>query len=157
LRSFSTISTMYCSTVCISSVRHIWMIFSSTVRHWKNIELMWNKLIIKSSFHIYILTQLNYSSRIFWLDSITWIKSSDSTWYWSRVRVQFKFSTQLVKQSKMMLNVKIYYFWIYYVIIFERLSCNKWIYFFSCCLHYLVALLIKYIVWCLILIRHTNC
>jgi len=116
-----------------------------------------NKLIIKSSFHIYILIQLNYSSWIFWLDSITWVKSSDSTWYWSQVRVRFKFSTWLIKQSKMISNIKIHYFWIYYIIIFERLSCNKWIYFSSRCLHYLVALSIKYIVWCLILIRYTNC
>ncbi len=115
------------------------------------------RLIIKLSFHIYILTWLDYLISIFWLNSITQYQSSDLTWYWSRVRVRFKFLIQLVKQSKMMLNVKIYYFWIYYVIIFERLSCNKWIYFFSHCLHYLVALSIKYIVWCLILIRHTNC
>ncbi len=115
------------------------------------------RLIIKLSFHIYILTWLDYLISIFWLNSITQYQSSDLTWYWSRVRVRFKFSIQLVKQSKMMLNVKIYYFWIYYVIIFERLSCNKWIYFSSHCLHYLVALSIKYIVWCLILIRHTNC
>ena len=78
------------------------------------------------------------------------------TWYWFWVRVWFKFSTQLIKQLKIISNVKIYYFWIYYVIIFEKLSCNKRIYFSSCCLHYLVALSIKYIVWCLILIRHTN-
>jgi len=94
---------------------------------------------------------------IFWLNSITRYQSSDSTWYWLQVRVWFEFSTQLVKQLKMMSNVKIYYFWIYYVIIFEKLSCNKRIYFSSRCLHYLVALSIKYIVWCLILIRHTNC
>ncbi len=115
------------------------------------------KLIVKSSFHIYILIQLNYLSWIFWLDSITWVESSDLTWYQFQVRIRFEFLIQLIKQSKMMSNVKIYYFWIYYIIIFESLSCNKRIYFFSCCLHYLVALSIKYIVWCLILIRHTNC
>jgi len=37
-------------------------------------------------------------------------------------------------------NVKIYYFWIYYIIIFERLTWNKWIYFFSRYLYYSVAL-----------------
>ncbi len=42
-RSFSTISMMCCSTVYINSVRHIWMIFLSTVRSWRNIELMWKK------------------------------------------------------------------------------------------------------------------
>ncbi len=41
---------------------------------------------------------------------------------------------------KIILNVKIYYFWIYYVIIFERFTWNKWIYFSSYCLHYLVVL-----------------
>ncbi len=105
-----------------------------------------HKLIIKSSFHIYILTRLDYSISIFWLDSITQYQSSDSTWYQSWIRVWFEFLTWLIKQSKMISNVKIYYFWIYYVIIFERLSCNKWIYFSSRCLHYLVALSIKYIV-----------
>ena len=30
-----------------------------------------NKLIVKSNFHIYILTQLNYSISIFWLDLIS--------------------------------------------------------------------------------------
>ncbi len=104
------------------------------------------RLIIKSSFHTYILTQLDYSSQIFWFNSNTWVEPSDSTWYWFQVRIQFKFSTQFIKQSKMTSNVKIYYFWIYYVIIFERLSCNKRIYFSSRCLHYLVALSIKYIV-----------
>ncbi len=127
--------------------------------HW-SVFLFWLsmfRLIVELSFHIYILIQLDYSISIFWLNSITWYQSSDLTWYWSQVKVQFKFLIQLIKQLKMMLNVKIYYFWIYYVIIFERLSCNKWIYFSSHCLHYLVALSIKYIVWCLILIKHTNC
>ena len=49
------------------------------------------RLIIKLSFHIYILTQFNYLNQIFWLDSNTWVKSSDSTWYWSWIRIQFEF------------------------------------------------------------------
>ncbi len=133
------------------------MIFLKYDEIYAKIKQDLNRLIVKPNFHIYILTQLDYLSRIFWLDSNTWVESSDSTWYRSQVRVWFKFLTRLVKQSKMISNVKIYYFWIYYVIIFERLSCNKRIYFSSRYLHYLVALSIKYIVWCLILIRHTNC
>ena len=96
------------------------------------------------------------SISIFWLDLNTRFQHSDSVWYQSWVDTRFEFSTQLIKKSKMMSNIKIYYFWIYYVIIFERLTWNKWIYFSSCCLHYLVALSIKYIARCLILIRHTN-
>ncbi len=121
----------------------------------------WATLLLIVEF-VYHQTKLNWSlSRVFistfWFNLITRYQSSDSTWYWFRVRIRFEFSTRLVKQLKMTSNVKIYYFWIYYIIIFERLSCNKRIYFSSHCLHYLVALSIKYIVWCLILIRHTNC
>ncbi len=118
------------------------------------IELI--KLIIELSFNINLLTWLKYSILIFWLNSNTWFQHSDSIWYWSQVNTQFKFSTWLIKKSKMILNVKIYYFWIYYIIIFETLTWNKWIYFSSHCLHYLVALSIKYIARCLILIKHMN-
>jgi len=61
-----------------------------------------HKLIIKLSFHIYILIQVDYSISIFWLDLNTWFQHHDSTWYWSYVRVQFKFLIQLIKQLKMM-------------------------------------------------------
>ena len=77
---------------------------------------------------------------IFWLNSNTRFQHFDLIWYWSQVDTQFEFLTQLIKKLKMILNVKIYYFWIYYVIIFERLTWNKWIYFSSRCLHYSVAL-----------------
>ncbi len=80
------------------------------------------------------------SISIFWLNLNTWFQHSDSIWYWLQVDTRFEFSTRLIKKSKMMSNVKIYYFWIYYVIIFERLTWNKWIYFSSRCLHYSVAL-----------------
>jgi len=98
------------------------------------------RLIIKSSFDINLLIWLEYSISIFWLNLNTQFQHSDSTWYWSQVDTRFEFSTQLIKKSKMTLNVKIYYFWIYYIIIFERLTWNKWIYFSSRCLHYSVAL-----------------
>ena len=113
------------------------------------------KLIIKLSFNINLLTRL-YLSLIFWLNLNTWFQHSDSIWYWSWIDTRFEFSTRLIKKLKMTSNVKIYYFWIYYVVIFERLTWNKWIYFFSRCLHYLVTLSIKYIARCLILIRHIN-
>ncbi len=100
------------------------------------------------------LNQVSIS--IFWLDSNTWFQHSDLIWYWFWINTRFKFLTQLTKKSKMISNVKIYYFWIYYIIIFEKLTWNKWIYFSSRCLHYLVALSIKYIVRCLILIKHIN-
>ena len=115
------------------------------------------RLIVESSFNINLLTQLEYSISIFWLNLNTWFQHSDSIWYWSWVDTWFEFSTRIIKKSKMTSNVKIYYFWIYYIIIFERLTWNKWIYFSSRCLHYLVALSIKYIARCLILIRHMNC
>ncbi len=99
-----------------------------------------DRLIVKSSFNINLLTRLEYLISIFWLNSNTRFQHSDSTWYWFRVDTRFEFSTRLIKKSKIMSNVKIYYFWIYYVIIFERLTWNKWICFSSCCLHYLVAL-----------------
>jgi len=92
------------------------------------------------SFDINLLTQLEYSISIFWLNSNTRFQHSDSIWYWLWINTQFEFSTWLVKKSKMTLNVKIYYFWIYYIIVFERLTWNKWIYFSSRCLHYSVAL-----------------
>ena len=115
-----------------------------------------NRLIVKLSFDINLLTWLEYSISIFWFNSNTWFQHSNSIWYQSQVNTWFKFSTQLIKKSKIMSNVKIYYFWIYYVIIFKRLTWNKWIYFSSHCLHYLVALSIKYIAKCLILIRYMN-
>ncbi len=99
-----------------------------------------DRLIVKSSFNINLLTRLEYLISIFWLDLNTRFQHSDSTWYRFRVDTRFEFSTRLIKKSKIMSNVKIYYFWIYYVIIFERLTWNKWIYFSSRCLHYLVAL-----------------
>jgi hypothetical protein len=40
------------------------------------------KLIIESSFHIYISTWSEYSVSTSWLDSNTWYQSYDSTWYW---------------------------------------------------------------------------
>ncbi len=115
-----------------------------------------HRLIIESSFNINLLTRLEYSISIFWLDSNTWFQHSDLIWYWSWIDTRFEFSTRLIKKLKMTSNVKIYYFWIYYVVIFERLTWNKWIYFSSRCLHYLVTLSIKYIARCLILIRHMN-
>ncbi len=99
-----------------------------------------DRLIVKSSFNINLLTRLEYLISIFWLNSNTRFQHSDSTWYWFQVDTRFEFSTRLIKKSKIMSNVKTYYFWIYYVIIFERLTWNKWIYFSSRCLHYLVAL-----------------
>ena len=69
------------------------------------------RLIIKSNFHTYILTQLNYLNWIFWLNLNTQVESSDLTWYQLQVRVRFKFSTQLVKQSNMTLrelNIEIF-------------------------------------------------
>ena len=69
------------------------------------------KLIIKLSFHIYILTQLKYLSWIFWLNLNTQVESHDSTWYWFRVESEFADSTQLIKQSNMTsreLNIEIF-------------------------------------------------
>ncbi len=39
------------------------------------------KLIIKSSFNINLLTQLEYSISIFWFNSNTWFQHSNSVWY----------------------------------------------------------------------------
>ncbi len=115
-----------------------------------------SRLTVESSFDTNLLTRLEYSIPTFWPGPNTRFQHSDSTWYRPRIDTRSGFPIRLVKKSKMTSNVKIYYFWIYYVIIFERLTWNKWIYFSSRCLHYLVALPIKYIARCLILIRHTN-
>ncbi len=70
-----------------------------------------NRLIVELSFHIYILIRLDYLSWTFWFDLITRIESSDSTWYWLRIRIRFEFSTRLAKQSNMTsreLNIEIF-------------------------------------------------
>ncbi len=75
------------------------------------IHLISSRLIIKSSFHIYILTQLKYSSRIFWLNSNTWVESHDSTRYQSQVESELVDSTWLVKQLNITsreLNIEIF-------------------------------------------------
>ena len=69
------------------------------------------RLIVKSSFHIYILTRLEYLSRIFWLDLNTQVKSHDSTRYQSWVESELADLTRLVKQSNMTLrelNIEIF-------------------------------------------------
>ncbi len=75
------------------------------------LTIVFSRLIVKLSFHIYILIQLDYLNWIFWLNLITRVESSDSTWYWSWVRIRFKFSTQLIKQLNMTsreLNIEIF-------------------------------------------------
>ncbi len=70
-----------------------------------------NRLIIKLSFNINLLTQLEYSISIFWLNSNTQFQHSDSIWYQFQVNTWFKFSTWLVKKSNMMsreLNIEIF-------------------------------------------------
>jgi len=99
-----------------------------------------DRLIVESSFGINLLTRPEYSVPTFWPGPNTRFQHSDPAWYRPRIDTRFEFPIRLVKKSKMTSNVKIYYFWIYYVIIFERLTWNKWIYFSSRCLHYLVAL-----------------
>ncbi len=69
------------------------------------------RLIVESSFHIYILTRLEYLSQTFWLDLNTQIKSHDSTQYRSQVESELADSTQLVKQLNMTsreLNIEIF-------------------------------------------------
>ncbi len=69
------------------------------------------RLIVKSSFHIYILTRFEYLSWIFWLNLNTWVESHDSTQYWSRVESKLADSTWLIKQSNMTsreLNIEIF-------------------------------------------------
>jgi len=114
------------------------------------------RLTAGSSFGTNLLTRPEYSVSTFWPGPNTRFQHSDSAWYRPRIDTRSGFPIRLAKKSKLMSNAKIYYFWIYYVIIFERLTWNKWIYFSSHCLHYLVALSIKYIARCLILIRHIN-
>jgi len=70
-----------------------------------------HKLIVKSSFYIYILTRLKYLSWTFQLDLNTWVEHLNSTWYRSWVESELADSTQLVKQSNMMsreLNIEIF-------------------------------------------------
>ncbi len=70
-----------------------------------------NKLIVKSSFDINLLTQLKYSVSIFWLNLNTRFQHSDSIWYWSWIDTRFEFSTRLVKKSNMTsreLNIEIF-------------------------------------------------
>ncbi len=82
-----------------------------------------HKLIIKLSFNINLLTWLKYLILIFWLNLNTWFQHSDSIWYQSWINTWFEFSIQLIKKLKMILNVKIYYFWIYYIRSTMRFIC----------------------------------
>jgi len=76
-----------------------------------NSESDFDRLIIKLSFNINLLTQLKYSVSIFWLNLNTRFQHSDLIWYWSWINTWFEFSTQLVKKSKMTskeLNIEIF-------------------------------------------------
>ncbi len=69
------------------------------------------KLIIKLSFHIYILTWLKYLSWTSWLNLNTWVEHLNSTWYWFQVKSELADLTQFIKQSNMMsreLNIEIF-------------------------------------------------
>ncbi len=59
------------------------------------------RLIVKLSFHIYILIWLEYSGWIFWLDSNTQVESHDLARYRSQVESELADLIWLVKQSNM--------------------------------------------------------
>ncbi len=57
------------------------------------------RLIVKLSFHIYILTQLNYLSWIFWLNSIL-ILSQSLIWVLNSTRQAIKYDVKRAKYRK---------------------------------------------------------
>ncbi len=69
------------------------------------------RLIIKSSFHIYILTRFKYLSQTSWFNLNTWIEHLNLTWYWFQVESELADLIWLIKQLNMTsrkLNIEIF-------------------------------------------------
>ncbi len=102
---FMTMFFHYCSNMnkeCSSSLNLSWEVFD----RWQMY-----KLIIKSSFYIYILTRLKYLSWTSQFNLNTQVKHLNSTWYQSWVKSKLIDLTQFIKQSNIMsreLNIEIF-------------------------------------------------